>query len=31
MAHGQEKCASCGALMPAGFKFCGQCGSELGE
>ena len=30
MAHGQEKCPNCSAFMPAGFKFCGQCGTELG-
>jgi naphthoate synthase len=25
------RCGSCGALMPGGYKFCGQCGSELKE
>ena len=29
LAQGQQKCPKCGAMMPAGFKFCGQCGAEI--
>lgn len=29
MAHGQVRCTDCGALMPAGHKFCGDCGAAL--
>src|SRR6476646_1173506 len=29
LAYGQVACPDCGALMPAGFKFCGDCGAAL--
>lgn len=29
LARGNSVCASCGAVMPATHKFCGQCGSQL--
>jgi enoyl-CoA hydratase/carnithine racemase len=29
MAHGQLACPKCGALMPATFQFCGDCGAPL--
>jgi enoyl-CoA hydratase/carnithine racemase len=31
MAAGQSSCPKCGSLMPAGFEFCGRCGSKLDE
>jgi enoyl-CoA hydratase/carnithine racemase len=31
MAAGQNSCAQCGAVMPARFHFCGDCGSPLAD
>jgi enoyl-CoA hydratase/carnithine racemase len=29
LADGMVKCSQCGALMPQGFKFCGDCGAAI--
>jgi enoyl-CoA hydratase/carnithine racemase len=29
LAQGQQRCGNCGAVMPRGFKFCGECGTQL--
>jgi enoyl-CoA hydratase/carnithine racemase len=29
LAHGQAECPDCGAMMPVGFKYCGDCGATM--